>query len=183
MATNTSEPQSSPSTRQWPYNSPYYNPMTMRASVLEELSDYLTYQVLSPRQYIIPVSLDVPGTGSALIVSSAIWKFIIVAAILTGITIGVWVFLNKCGVPRFLSWTQTNSSGEKIMAKRPAPPAKILLDLPQLPGNRANDTESEKSIPIANDDRDGVHGEKTNDSTPFVQQKSRDGAKVPERMV
>ena len=53
---------------------------------------------------------NVPNSGSALVVSSAIWKFIIVAAILTGITIGVWIYLNKCGVPRFLSWTQTNSS-------------------------------------------------------------------------
>lgn len=126
---------------------------------------------------------NVPGDGSALVVSSAIWKFIIVAAILTGITIGVWVYLNKCGVPRFLSWTQTNSSGQEDKAKRPAPPAKILLDLPQLPGNRANDTESEKSIPIANNDRDEGPGEKANDSTPSVQQRSRNGAKEPERMV
>ena len=123
---------------------------------------------------------NVPGTGSALVVSSAIWKFIIVAAILTGMTTGVWVYLNKCGVPRFLSWTQTNSSGGKEKAKHPVPPAKILLDLPQLPGDRANDTESEKSIPIASDNRDGVHGEKTNDSTPSVQQKSRSGAKARE---
>ena len=126
---------------------------------------------------------NVPGSGSALVVSSAIWKFIIVAAILTSITIGVWVYLNKCGVPRFLSWTQTNSSGQGDKTKRPLPPAKILLDLPQLPGNRANDTESEKSIPIANDNRDEVHGEKANDSTPSVQQRSGNGGKVPERMV
>lgn len=126
---------------------------------------------------------NVPGTGSALVVSSAIWKFIIVAAILTGITIGVWVYLNKCGVPRFLSWTQMNSSDQGGNAKRPVRPAKILLDLPQLPGNRANDTESEKSVPIANDNRDGVHGEETNNSTPSMQQNSKDGAKVPERMV
>ena len=43
MATNTSGAQSSPSMRQWPYTSPYYNPMIMRASVLEELNDYLIY--------------------------------------------------------------------------------------------------------------------------------------------
>ena len=126
---------------------------------------------------------NVPGSGSALVVSSAIWKFIIVAAILTGITIGVWVYLNKCGVPRFLSWTQTNSSAQEDKAKRPALPAKILLDLPQLPGNRANDTESEKSVPIANNDRDEVHEDKANDSTPSVQQRSGNEAKVPERMV
>ena len=29
--------------RQWPYTNPYYNPMTMRASVLEELNDCLIY--------------------------------------------------------------------------------------------------------------------------------------------
>ena len=126
---------------------------------------------------------NVPGTGSALVVSSAIWKFIIVAAILTGITIGVWVYLNKCGVPRFLSWTQTKSSDQEGKAERPVPPAKILLDLPQLPGNRANDTESEISVPVADNHRDEFHGEKANDSTPSVQQRSRDGAKVPERMV
>ena len=27
----------------WPHNSPFYNPMTMRASVLEELNDYLIF--------------------------------------------------------------------------------------------------------------------------------------------
>ena len=126
---------------------------------------------------------SVPSSGSALVVSSAIWKFIIVAAILTSIAIGVWVYLNKCGVPRFLSWTQTNSSGQGDKTKRPVPPAKRLLDLPQLPGNRANDTESEKSVPIANDKRVEVHGEKANDSTPSVQQRSGNGAKVSERMV
>ena len=126
---------------------------------------------------------SVPGSGSTLVVSSAIWKFIIVAAILTSITIGVWVYLNKCGVPRFLSWTLTNSSGQGDKTKRPVPPAKILLDLPQLPGNRANDTESEKNVPIANDNKDEVHEEKANDSTPSVQQRSGNGTKVPERMV
>ena len=67
---------------------------------------------------------NVPDSGSGLVVSSAIWKFIIVAAILTGITIGVWVYLNKCGVPRFLSWTQTHSSDQGGKAKRSVPPAK-----------------------------------------------------------
>ena len=48
MATNTSGAQSSPSMRQWLYTSPYYNPMTMRASVLEELNDYLIYGGYQP---------------------------------------------------------------------------------------------------------------------------------------
>ena len=29
--------------QQWPYTSPYYNPMTMRASIPEELNNYLIY--------------------------------------------------------------------------------------------------------------------------------------------
>ena len=116
------------------------------------------------------VFFNVADSGSGLVVSAGIWKFITVAAILTGITIGVWILLNKCGLPRFFSWTQTNSSGQEEKAKRPVPPATILLKLPQLPGERANDTKAEKIIPIINDNGDGVHWGKTKINRPSRQQ-------------
>lgn len=61
---------------------------------------------------------NVTGSGSGLIVSAAIWKFIAVAAILTAITISVWVYLNKRGVPTFLHWTQIASEQDKDKSKR-----------------------------------------------------------------
>lgn len=43
MATNGSGLGDPSANLKWPYTSPYYNPMTMRASVLQELNDYLIY--------------------------------------------------------------------------------------------------------------------------------------------
>ena len=42
-AENTGGDESSAERPKWPFTSPYYNPMTMRASVLQELNDYLIY--------------------------------------------------------------------------------------------------------------------------------------------
>ena len=158
--------------RQWPYTSPYYNPVTMRASVLDELSDYLIYGgcqlgfiQLRDRNLTGDLNVQLHDNRSRATFASSIR--------LQEPDVVVFFFLN---------WTRTNFSGQGDKTKRPVPPAKILLDLPQLPGNRANDTESEKSVPIANDKRDEVHGEKANDSTPSVQQRSGNGAKVQERM-
>ena len=82
---------------------------------------------------------------SALSVNVDIWKFIVVAAIFTALTISVWVYLNNCGVPRLLRWAKHD--GQKIddAKSRPPPPTRILLDLPQRPGNRANGTVLEAS--------------------------------------
>ena len=74
-----------------------------------------------------------------------IWKFIVVAAVLTALTISVWVYLNKHGIPRLLKWTSQSAQNASDEANRPTPPARILLDLPQQPGNRANSTVLEAS--------------------------------------
>ena len=42
-ADNPSLDESNDEPLKWPFTSPYYNPMTMRASVLQELNDYLIY--------------------------------------------------------------------------------------------------------------------------------------------
>lgn len=84
------------------------------------------------------------GTGD-LSVNVDIWKLIIVAAVLTTLTISVWIFLNKHGVPRLLRWAERDGQKGDDAANRPPPPARILLDLPQRPGNRANDTVLEAS--------------------------------------
>ena len=125
---------------------------------------------------------NVTGSGSGLIVSAAIWKFIAVAAILTAITISVWVYLNKRGVPTFLHWTQIASEQDKDKSKRRPPAAKILLDLPQLPGNRANDTVSERSIPIGDTSDSQDNGEKSS-KQPSVQQGDEQKNRAADRMV
>ena len=87
---------------------------------------------------------DSNGTGS-LKVNVDIWKFLIVAAVLTMLTISIWIYLNKHGVPRLLKWAERGRQQTDNHLNRPPPPAKILLDLPQRPGNRANDTVLEAS--------------------------------------
>ncbi|KAB8336979.1 hypothetical protein FH972_021283 [Carpinus fangiana] len=47
------------------------------------------------------------GGAGTLTVNTDIWKFIVVAAVLTGITIFVWTWLNKFGVPIWLKWAQS----------------------------------------------------------------------------
>ena len=84
------------------------------------------------------------GTGD-LSVNVDVWKFIIVVTMLTTLTISVWIYLNKHGVPRPLRWAQRDGQKRDDAANRPPTPARILLDLPQRPGNRANDTVLEAS--------------------------------------
>lgn len=79
------------------------------------------------------------GTGDSN-VNVDIWKLIIVASVLTTLAISVWIYLNKCVVTRLLRWAELDGPQAGDAANRPRPPAKILLDLPQRPGNRANDT-------------------------------------------
>ena len=84
---------------------------------------------------------------SRLSVNTDIWKLIVVAAVLTIMTVSVWIFLNKHGVPRLLRWTERRRQQTDDDLSQPQRPARILLDLPQRPGNRANDTVSEVSPP------------------------------------
>lgn len=84
------------------------------------------------------------GTGD-LSVNVLVWKLIVVAAVLTALTISVWTYMNKHGVPRLLRWAERDGEKDDDVASRPLPPARVLVDLPQRPGNRANDTVLEAS--------------------------------------
>jgi hypothetical protein len=46
--------------------------------------------------------------SGTLEVSSEIWKLVICSGVLTFITIFVWVWLNKRGVPFFLRWAKSS---------------------------------------------------------------------------
>ena len=120
---------------------------------------------------------NVAASGSGnLTISREIWKFIIVAAVLIVLTITVWIFLNKHGVPSVLKWAIRDSPGMKEDAKQTQHLARILLDLPQQPGNKANDTNIAASPELASNSQKSVIGRSVRQRGPSSQPKvSKEG--------
>ena len=84
-------------------------------------------------------SFGIEGTGK-LNVRSDIWKFIVVAAISTTLAILIWVYLNRHGVPHMFKWAERNTEKIDDAKDQSPPPARIMLYLPQTPGDRAHST-------------------------------------------
>ncbi|KIW07759.1 uncharacterized protein PV09_01687 [Verruconis gallopava] len=73
------------------------------------------------------------SSSAQLVVNNNIWKFICICLLFTIITVVVWVYLNRYGVPKLI---RHKEDGKKATDLQVEPPV-ILLDLPQIPGHRA----------------------------------------------
>lgn len=73
-------------------------------------------------------------------VNGDIWKLVVVSLTSTLLTVVVWVYLNKYGVPKYSRRDASQDKSQfKSSPRQIVGPPVILLDLPQEPGHRAQE--------------------------------------------